>query len=187
MVEFKIFHHMIRKIHAGRSTKEHQLFFLIWHTAEPWPTKPRRWLWALMGRPLFEAMFFKTDSLPMMILDSCFFFLGWLPPPLGFYTAIWWSTSMMSIAKKNRNLYRVVIYVARQTNGFVQRGGILTLDCQGNPNFVSWFGRLPAKRLCVTRMHLFTKVFTHYPKTEHLWSCEWYGKKNMCYHVLAIM
>ena len=114
----------------------------------------------------------------MMILDSCFFFLGWLPPPLGFYTAIWWSTSMMSIAKKNRNLYRVVIYVARQTNGFVQRGGILTLGCQGNPNFVSWFGRLPAKRLCVTRMHLFTKVFTHYPKTEHLWSCEWYGKKT---------
>ena len=27
MVEFKILHHMIRKIHAGRSTKEHQLIF----------------------------------------------------------------------------------------------------------------------------------------------------------------
>lgn len=72
---------------------------------------------------------------------------------------------MMRIAKKKRNLYQVVIYVARQTNGFVQRGGILTLGYRGNPNFVSWFGRLPAKRLCAPRMHL----FTHYPpETENL-------------------
>ena len=96
---------------------------------------------------------------------------------LGFYTAIWWSTSMWIIAKKKRNLYLVVIYGARQTNGFVQRGGILALGYPGNPNFVSWFGRLRAKRLCAPRMHLFTLYGNpRNTKTENLWSYEWYGK-----------